>query len=119
VLFSKEPPAPERYALEHRLAGLPGMGRVDMLVLNRAPVELQYSVIVTGELVYEADRAGRVEFEAGTLSRYGDYLPVLRSQRRDLLEEGDHETGIQRYRAALGKAQNVLAEARASAGKGE
>lgn len=114
ILFLKEPPASGRYALEHRLGGLLGAGRVDLVVLNRAPVELQYNVIATGRLVYETDRASRVEFEARTLGLYGDFLPVLRRQRRELLEEGDYETGIQRYRAALGAAVDVLAEARAS-----
>lgn len=117
VLFSKEPPASERYALEHRLTRLAPMGRVDLVVLNRAPVELQYNVIATGKLIYEADLASRVEFEAQTLSRYGDFLPVLRRQRRELLEEGDYETGIKRYRAALRAAQDVLAKARASSGR--
>lgn len=114
VLFSEEPPAQERYALQHRLTMLLDAGLVDLVVLNRAPVELQYGVIAAGRLVYEADRATRVEFEACTLSRYFDYLPVLRRQRRELLDEVSNEAGIQRYRAALRSTQRVLAQARAT-----
>ncbi len=78
--------ASDRYALEHRLTQLAPAGRVDLVSLNRAPIELRYSVIAEGRLIYEADVATRVEFEALTLGRYGDFLPVLRRQRRELLE---------------------------------
>jgi uncharacterized protein len=83
------------------------------VVLNRAPVELRYSVILAGHCLYQVDLATRVEFEAQTLSRYSDYLPVLRNQRKEILQESDYETRIQRYRAALGKTQDVLAQIRA------
>jgi len=56
--------------------------------------------------------AVRVEFEATTLSRYGDFLPVLRRQRKEILEEQYDETGIQRYRTALGETQRLLEEIR-------
>jgi hypothetical protein len=49
-----------------------------------------------------------VEYEALTLSLYGDYLPVLRNQRKAILEESNNEAGIQRYRAALGKTHRLL-----------
>ena len=114
VLLRKEPAMRDRCALIHRLALLLETDRVDLVVLNRAPVELQYSTIVTGCLLYEASRVERVEFEARTLSRYFDYLPILRRQREELLreEEEGHETGVQRHRAALRKTQSVLAQAR-------
>lgn len=87
LLFSEEPSAQERYTLGHQLAQLLETDRVDLVVLNRAPIELRYGVIATGYLLYEASRAWRVEFEAQTLSRYFDYLPILRCQRKELLEE--------------------------------
>jgi hypothetical protein len=86
--------------------------RVDLVVLNHAPIELSYAVIVTGTVIYEVNMAVRVEFEASTLSRYGDYLPILRRQRKEILEEHDNETGIQRYRKALGKTQRLLEKIR-------
>jgi hypothetical protein len=54
----------------------------------------------------------RVEFEASTLSRHGDYLPILRRQRKEILEERNYEAGIQRYRTALGQTQRLLKEIR-------
>ncbi len=59
--------------------------RVDVVLLNRAPVELAYAGIAQGKLLYEQDVAARVEVEAGVLGRYGDYLPVLRAQRADII----------------------------------
>ncbi len=111
---SAAPSAQKRSALVHELAQLLGTERVDLVVLNQSPVELQYSVIVTGTLLYEGSRTARVEFEARTLGRYFDYLPVLRRQRRELLDEeaGDYETGIQRYREALSKTEELLTQAR-------
>jgi len=111
VLFSENPPSRDKYHLAHLVAVLLGTGEVDLVVLNQAPVELRYHVIATGHLLYDSSPGARVEFEAQTLSIYFDYLPMLRSQRREILaeKEGDREAGIQRYRKALAKTQRVLA----------
>ena len=81
---------------------------VDVVVLNRAPVELAYAVIAHGALIYERDIYSRVEYEARIMSLYGDYLPVLRSQRADLLKGDEHDTRVQRYREALGRIERTL-----------
>lgn len=106
-----------RHRLAHELACLLDVERVDLVILNRAPIELQYNVVAEGQLLYQRDLASRVEFEADTLSRYADFLPVLRQQHREIIEGGDNERGIRRYRAALRKTQRVLAEIRATAGQ--
>jgi predicted nucleotidyltransferase len=113
ALYSKMPAAAERYNLAHKLAVLLMTDRIDLVVLNYAPIELRYNVIATGVVIYEQNLAVRVEFEANTLSRYGDYLPVLRRQRKEILEEQDHEAGIQRYRKALRETQRLLEKIRA------
>jgi predicted nucleotidyltransferase len=112
VLFSKTPLSKATYGLAHQLADLLMTDRVDLVVLNAAPIELRYAVIVTGTVIYEVNKAARVEFEADTLGRYGDYLPVLRRQRKEILEEYDNEAGIQRYREALGETQRLLEKIR-------
>jgi len=113
VLYAK-PPAPDlRYELALKLKKKLMTDRVDLVVLNDAPIELRYAVIASGIVVYEVNVKTRVEFEALTLSLYGDYLPVLRHQREDILKEGNYEAGIQRYRAALVKTQRLLEQIRA------
>ena len=113
VLFSEPYQSVRRYELAHELAKVLKTGQVDLLVLNNAPIELRYAVIASGILIYEANVETKVEYEALTLSLYGDFLPVLRDQREDILKDKNNETGIQRYRAALGKTQRLLEKIRA------
>ena len=100
------------------LAGALQTHRVDVLLLNRAPVELAYTVIAQGKLLFERDVATRVEYEADVMSRYGDYLPVLRAQRDDILRGEGYAHRIRRYRAALGRTERTLSEIAATQGQG-
>jgi predicted nucleotidyltransferase len=106
-----------RAELGHRLAQVLETGRIDLVLLNRAPIELAFAVIAQGELLFERNVATRVEYEARIMSLYGDYLPVLREQRRDILEDKGYDTRVQRYRAALGRTERTLREIRAAQGE--
>jgi predicted nucleotidyltransferase len=117
VLIAGEMDPPSRHRLAHELACLLDVERVDLVILNRAPIELRYNVVAEGQLLYQRNLASRVEFEAETLSRYADFLPVLRQQRQEIIKGGNNEIGVRRYRTALGETQRVLAEIRAAAGK--
>ena len=97
-----------RTGFSHTLAHHLQTERVDVLILNRATIELAYHVIATGELLYQRELALRVEYEAGVLSRYCDYLPVLRAQRSQILQGESHAKRIQRYRTALRRTQRAL-----------
>jgi len=84
VLFQDAPPAtldgfPAELldALEQAAAA-----RVDLVVLNTAPVDLVHRVLRDGLLVFEADRAARVRFEVRARNEYFDLLPVLEEYRR-------------------------------------
>lgn len=92
--------------------------KVDLVILNRSPIELQYNAITFGIRLFEREVKERVEYEAQALSRYGDYLPVLRSQRKELIHGGitNNETRVQRYRKAFRKTERVLKQARTSQG---
>ena len=102
----------------HR-AFAPVLGDVllDLVFLNDAPIELAYAIIAQGKLLYQRDLATRVEVEANIMSRYGDYLPVLRAQRCDILQGEPREARIRRYREALGRTERTLGEIRASQDK--
>jgi predicted nucleotidyltransferase len=55
---------------------------VDLLVLDRAPLELAGRVAVGGRLLFEDDPAARVRWEATTRKIYFDELPrITRSHR--------------------------------------
>lgn len=87
VLLTDDADPDARYHLAGELAGLLGVPRVDVIPLEKAPIELAYNVVATGERLYEQDVATRVDFEAKVLSKYGDYLPVLRRQREEIIRE--------------------------------
>jgi predicted nucleotidyltransferase len=95
--------------LTHKLSCALGADRIDVLLLNRAPIGLAYAIIAQGEVLYQRDVAVRVEYEAQVMNLYGDYLPVLRAQRDDILRREDDGSRIHRYRAALGRTDERLA----------
>ena len=119
VLFERSVDALElRARFTHELVRALGTDRVDVLVLNKAPIELAYAVIAQGELVFETDVATRVEYEATVLSRYGDYLPVLRAHREDILRGDEYDHRVLRYHSALGRTERTLGQITASSEQG-
>jgi predicted nucleotidyltransferase len=113
ALLVRQPSLALQARLAHEIGIILGTDRVDVVLLNRAPVELAYAVIVQGQLLYQRSVAERVEFEAKVLSLYADYLPILRRQREEILEDAGKEARVQRYREALGRTERTLAEIRA------
>lgn len=59
---------------------------VDLLVLNRAPLELVGRVALYGKLLFEQDPRARVVWEATTRKIYLDELPRLNRAHRDFAE---------------------------------
>jgi len=115
VLTRPTMPPARRYQMASELSTVLGGTPVDLVVLNRAPVELAYAIVAEGRRLLERDVAARIEFEADVMSRYGDFVYTLREQRTDRLRGGIHEAGIRRNRAALRQTERVLAEVRAAA----
>lgn len=56
--------------------------RVDLVVLNSAPVDLVHRVLRDGVLLLDRDRSARLRFEVSARNRFFDLLPVLREYRR-------------------------------------
>lgn len=84
VLFRSEPPAglaslalPLEGELERRIGQC-----VQLVVLNRAPVDLVHRVLRDGVLVLDRDPGARIRFEVQTRNEYFDLLPLLRRYRR-------------------------------------
>lgn len=93
-------------------AEAPPSTKVDLVTLNTAPIELQYAAVVEGRRFYECSPAVRQKCEAKVLGRYGDILPMLRQQRRDLIRGIGIGDGVQRYREALEQTPRLLTETR-------
>jgi predicted nucleotidyltransferase len=112
ALLVRQPSPALQARLAHEIGIILGTDWVDVVLLNRAPVELAYAVIVQGQLLYQRSVAERVEFEAKVLSLYADYLPILRRQREEILQDVGKEARVQRHREAFGRTERTLAAMR-------
>jgi uncharacterized protein len=118
ILLDQPLDTPAAQARLHHELGLLGLtSKVDVVWLRQAPIELAFAVIQGGILLFDRELASRVEFEAQVMSRYGDYLPVLRAQRADLLRGGNHAARIQWHREAFGRTLRTLGKIRAPQGQ--
>ncbi len=51
--------------------------KIDLVLLNAAPLVLQFKVISDGNIVFSRDEQGRVDYETNVLYRYFDLKPYL------------------------------------------
>jgi predicted nucleotidyltransferase len=84
VLFSNDPPVGLDGLAFHLEAELEQLLRqpVQIVVLNRAPVDLSQRVLRDGKLLLDHDHARRVRFEVRTRQEFWDLEPYLREYRR-------------------------------------
>jgi putative transposase len=116
VLYDGEVDWDRHFEIAHKIQGLLGKERADLIALNTAPAELAYTCIDEGVLLYAKSPLARIEFETKVLNLYGDLLPMLRTQRLEILESGnERDTG--RYYKALGETEGVLRKIRAPSGE--
>ena len=116
VLLSKKPSFQFKYELKNKLVSVLGFEKVDLIILNDAPIELKYHVVATGKVIFQKNSIIKTEFEADALSRYFDYLPILRAQKKDIIrfksQKDTYGNRIQRYRTALRKTEKMLGKIR-------
>ena len=90
VLLSGEDEV-ERFERRLRLMGEveEALGRrpADVVVLNDAPPLLIHQVLKHGRLIYERDRAARVEFEVRAGKIYSDLRPMREYFKHDLFQK--------------------------------
>ncbi len=72
-------PAPESFEVE-----MPS--RVDLLVLNSAPLELKGKIALDGKLLFEDDEVARVRWESTTRKIYLDERYRIERSHREFLE---------------------------------
>ena len=103
----------EKYFMEVEIRNLLNINSLDLVIMNEAPLALNYNIIC-GKCLYAVNQNIRVEFEANLLSRFFDYLPILRKHNLDILSSIKDEQQIQRNRSALAETEKLLAEIRAA-----
>ena len=72
-------------ALANEFATTLGVDEIDIVVLDRAPLDLRGRVLTEGRVLWSRDEPRRVRFTVETLSRYFDILPTIREQDRAYL----------------------------------
>lgn len=75
----------EREHLAALLSRALGVPDVDVIRLDRAPLEIRGRVVTEGRVIYSDDEPARVAFEVRTRSEYFDFLPTLRELQQSYL----------------------------------
>jgi hypothetical protein len=93
-----------RLDLIGRLMQALNTNEVDVVILNQAPLALQYRVARDGIVLYARHHDHMIEFVSQTVSRYLDFKPVLERHERAILaraRQGDLLHGYDPHRGAL------------------
>ena len=83
---------------------------LDLIVLNLAPLRIQYEVITRGEVLYSADDGARADFESYSLRRYWDFKKYLEEYDRCFvtrIKEAMDETQRRQYQDTFAKVRAV------------
>ena len=90
VIFyrGKLPDLKRELSIEADLSLLLGLERIDLVNLNRAPIQLRFKAVAKGVLLFEADANTLAGFLEDTYRKHGDY-------------QVDMETYYREYRKAL------------------
>jgi predicted nucleotidyltransferase len=83
---------------------------VDVVVLNKAPVELQHQVLKHGKILYCSDGHARVDFEVAVLRRYFDIQPQWKVYYHFLMKRIKEGRMGERFRPR--KSESTLESAR-------
>lgn len=79
---------PERLQLIGELEQAAGR-QVDLVVLNKAPLALQFEIIHTGNVLYESDSEVRTDMEDIIVRDYLDLQPWFERSYREMLEAAE------------------------------
>ena len=69
-----------------RIMAILRTGKVDVVVLNHAPIHLAREIVSHGNLLLDRDPRQRASFEADRIGRYLDFKPFLAVQVRAIKE---------------------------------
>ena len=93
--------------------------KVDLVVLNLAPLRMRYEAITRGKVLYSADDGARADFESYSLRRYWDFEKYLGEYDRCFLtriKEAMDETQRRQYQDSSAKVRAVHHRVKEAAG---
>ncbi len=79
----KFPDLKRELSIEADLSLLLGIERIDLVNLNRAPIQLRFKAVARGVLLFEADADALAGFLEDTYRKYGDYQVDLETYYRE------------------------------------
>ncbi|MBI3442247.1 MAG: nucleotidyltransferase domain-containing protein [Candidatus Sungbacteria bacterium] len=95
VLFSRNAlPLPENktelynalYDVFTDVFDMSGFRDIDIVFLDRVPLELRFDVITHGQVLFETDPDIRLDFEERVAALYRDFMPLLNEFNRGVLQ---------------------------------
>ena len=72
--------------LDSQISRLECEHQVEVLVLNRAPVTMQFEIVSTGRLLHSKDENFRTDWEVSMLNRYYDVRPLHKAYDRAYIQ---------------------------------
>ena len=61
--------------------------RLDIVFLQKAPLELRFDVVGHGQVIFESSTDERFDFEEKTVQAYCDFKPILKEFDRAVIED--------------------------------
>jgi predicted nucleotidyltransferase len=86
MLFRNNPSLSEELKIESDISQIFGRDDIDIVNLNKAPIDMCHQVLYTGELLYCADEIALADFKERVFNIYGDYGIVLKKFYDDYME---------------------------------
>lgn len=117
ILAQPQLPREQLWRLEDRWTGH-WPNRIDMRLLNLAPLSVRYEVTAHGQRLWATDATTIAEIESLIWREYWDLRPRLEQDRAQYVEhvrESQHEIERQQYQAALAKVRAVYQRVREAA----
>ena len=86
ILYDKNVTLKEELMLEVKISEIFKRDDIDVVNLNKAPINLQHRVIYTGDLLYCSDKIKLADFKEKVFKLYGDYGITLKFFYEDYLK---------------------------------
>ena len=86
ILYDKDITLKEELILEVKISEIFKRDDIDVVNLNKAPINLQHRVIYTGDLLYCRDKIKLADFKEKVFKFYGDYGITLKFFYEDYLK---------------------------------
>ncbi|ABB14467.1 type VII toxin-antitoxin system MntA family adenylyltransferase antitoxin [Carboxydothermus hydrogenoformans] len=86
MLFRNSPSLFEELEIESDISQIFGRDNIDLVNLNKAPLDICHQVLYTGDLLYCTDEIALADFKEKVFNAYGDYGITLKKFYDDYMK---------------------------------